>query len=175
MLADFALEYCAAIERFSCQWTDRSWVDLISLTLRVHHGSCIHTATDDPVYLSLKGTVYANNSVIPITEIGETNSTSNAGLQCITNRIPCCSTTPNRHGEWLFPNGTTVPGPLGYPTSFSRTRGDDGTVNLNRLNTNIFIPTGPFCCVVPDAQGDIQRLCINISEQRLHVIISYYY
>ena len=122
-----------------------------------------HTATGDRVYLSLNGTVYANNSVIPITEIG---NTSNTGLQCITDRRPCCASPSNRAGEWYFPDETTVP-ILSGATSFYRTRGDDGTVNLNRLNTNVIMPIGLFCCVVPDALDDKQILCINISEQRL--------
>ena len=115
------------------------------------------------VYLSLRGVVYASNSAIQITEIGETNATSNTGLQCITDRIPCCGSQPNRFGEWLFPDGvTTVPGPAQNPTTFYRNRGDDGTVNLNRLNTNVLMPTGLFCCEVPNAAGDTQRLCANI-------------
>ena len=113
------------------------------------------------VYLSLREVVYANNSAIQITEIGETNSMTNSGLQCITDRMPCCSTAPNRLGEWLFPNGTTAPGPQENPTTFYRNRGDDGTVNLNRLNTNVS-PVGLFCCDVPDAAGNIQPLCANI-------------
>jgi hypothetical protein len=86
------------------------------------------------VYLSLRGAVYANNSAIPIAEIGQTNSTSNTGhgLHCITDRMPCCAALAIRTGEWLFPNGVTiVPGPLQSPTTFYRNRGDDGTVNLN--------------------------------------------
>ena len=54
-------------------------------------------------------------------------------------------------------------------TAFYRNRGnEDGTVNLNRLNTNIFMPTGLFCCEVPDAAGVTQRLCANITGR--HVI-----
>ena len=115
--------------------------------------------------------VYASNSAIQITEIGETNATSNTGLQCITDRIPCCSATPNRLGNWFFPDGTTVPGPQQSPITFYRTRGDDGTVNLNRLNTNVMIPTGQFCCEVPDAAGDTQPLCANIGKKKIVINI----
>ena len=125
---------------------------------------CIYTG----VYLSLKGVVYPNNSVILITEIEQTNSTSNNGLQCITDRKPCCASLPNRHGEWFFPdNGGVVP-PIGTgasrATSFYRNRGDDGTVNLNRVNNNVMMPTGRFCCVVPDANDVNQRVCANIGK-----------
>jgi hypothetical protein len=137
---------------------------VLDLTLERTH-SCTHTHMHacthmSGVYLLLRGTVYTNNSVISIMEIG---STSNARLQCITDRMPCCATIPNRFGEFFFPDGTTVP-TLGGATSFYRTRGDDGTVNLNRINTTIFMPTGLFCCVVPGALNVMQRVCTTISE-----------
>ena len=120
------------------------------------------------VYLSLKGTVYANNSVISIAEIGGTDVSSpsspqntNNGLQCITDRMPCCRFAPNTAGEWLFPNGTMVPGQITAST-FYRNRGhDDGTVNLNRLN-NVIMPTGKFCCVIPDTTDVIQWVCASV-------------
>ena len=77
--------------------------------------------------------------------------------------MPCCATFEGRAGEWFFPNWNTVPN-LGGATTFYRTRGDDGTVNLNRLNTNVLMPTGVFCCEVPDATGVMQRICANIGE-----------
>ena len=120
------------------------------------------------VYLSLRGVVYANNSSIQITEIGETGSTSNTGLQCLTDRIPCCAAQSNRFGEWFFPDGvTTVPAQVGAIT-FYRNRGDDGTVNLNRLNNNVMTPTGLFCCEVPNASGVIQRVCADIGMHVIH-------
>ena len=123
------------------------------------------------VYLSLKGEVYANNSVISITEIGQTDTSvspppnSNNGLQCITDRMPCCQSQPNRAGDWLFPEGGMVP-QIGegdnMATTFYRNRGDDGTVNLNRVNNDVMMPTGRFCCVVPDATGADHTLCASI-------------
>ena len=118
------------------------------------------------VYLSLRGVVYANNSVIQITEIGETNPDNdlNEGLQCITDRSPCCRFT-FRAGEWYMytPERTMVPGPPSG-VSFYRNRGyDDGTVNLNH-NSGVMMPTGLFCCEVPDALNVIQSICATISE-----------
>ena len=136
--------------------------------MRVQHynRTCSHTG----VYLSLKGTVYANNSVINITEIGETDTSispppnSNNGLQCIADRMPCCRFGGGQVGEWFFPDGTMVPG--GSGSAFYRNRGynDDGTVNLNRANTNVIMPTGLFCCEVPDATGIVQWACVNVCE-----------
>ena len=116
------------------------------------------------VYISLMQAVYANNSLIPITEIGETNTTSNTGLQCITDKRPCCQNMSNRAGEWYFPDGNTVPGPLGNPTTFYRNRGDDGTVNLNRVNTRVMSPTGLFCCKVPSTLEPNVIACVYTGE-----------
>ena len=122
------------------------------------------TYTYKGIYLSLRGVVNANNSVIPITEIRETNTSmsppqnSNNGLQCITDRMPCCR-FGHRAGEWFFPNGTMVP--EGSGPTFYRNRGrDDGTVNLNRVNTNVMSPTGLFCCNVDHSQW----ICALISK-----------
>ena len=106
--------------------------------------------------------IYTNNSVFPITEMGETTTTSNNGLQCITDRRPCCQTTPNRAGEWYFPDEMGAVPTVGSATLFYRNRGDDGTVNLNRINAAIMSPTGQFCCVVPDTADVIQTVCVNI-------------
>ena len=114
------------------------------------------------VYLSLKGVVYPNNSVILITEIEQTSTITKNGLQCITDRRPCC-TGGNRAGEWFFPGGRMVPS-IASHTTFYRNRGDDGTVNLNRLNNDVMMPTGRFCCVVPDATSTNVTLCTNIGK-----------
>ena len=71
------------------------------------------------VYLSLNGVkYYTNNSIIVITEIGQTDTYQNNALQCITNREPCCG-IPNPVGEWYLPNGTRVP-TIGSMTPYYR-------------------------------------------------------
>ena len=107
-----------------------------------------------------------------ITEIGETDTSvtppanSNNGLQCVTDRTPCCRLHGGLQGEWFFPDGAFVPSlAQGIATTFYRNRGrDDGTVNLNRLNNDVMMPTGRYCCVVPDATGVNQMACAIISE-----------
>ena len=107
---------------------------------------------------------YTNNSIVIITEIGQTDTYQNNALQCITDRKPCCQPPPNRVGEWYFPDRTLVPTP-GLARTYYRLRGYNGTVNLNRLaSSDITFPSGQFCCVVPDATNIIQTLCINISK-----------
>ena len=89
-------------------------------------------------------------------------SPPNSGLQCITDMMPCCK-TPNIVGEWYYPNGTPVPIQNNAAT-FYRNRGDDGTVNLNRLNDGVMSPTGMYCCEIPNAAGMDTSLCISIGE-----------
>jgi hypothetical protein len=88
---------------------------------------------------------------------------SNTGLQCITDRMPCCATPRTRSGQWQFPNKTDV-GISGRTVSFYRNRGDDGTVNLNRVDGDVMMPTGLFCCIVRDATNVTQTVCANIGE-----------
>ena len=47
------------------------------------------------------------------------------------------------------------------PRSFYRDRGDDGTVNLNRVG-NVTSPTGRFYCKIPDKNNVNQTLCVSI-------------
>ena len=126
------------------------------------------------VYLSLRGMVYANNSVIQITEIGDTDPDTDLseGLQCITDRIPCCRFA-FRAGEWYMytPERTVVPGESAT-VSFYRNRGyEDGTVNLNRPN-GVTMPTGLFCCEVPSATGGDQTVCANIGKIVIIIIVT---
>ena len=112
------------------------------------------------VYLSLNGTVHSNNSDILISEIGNAN---NNRLQCITDRMPCCRS--EAVGEWYFPdNGGVVPLLSDRATTFYRSRGNDGTVSLNHVSNDVMMPTGQYCCVVPDAIGVNQRACVILSE-----------
>ena len=110
----------------------------------------------------------ANNSAVFIFDIGDA---SNNRLQCITDKKPCCSAMATRVGEWYFPgNGGMVP-PIGSnPTTFYRSGGDDGTVNLNRVSNDVMMPTGQYCCVVPDATNINRTACAIICELRIMLI-----
>ena len=117
------------------------------------------------VYLSLNGTVPLNNSDILISEIG--NSTDNI-LQCVTDRIPCRA-NPNAVGNWFFPgDGGEVPSLTGA-TTFGRSRGSDGTVNLHRVHNDVMMPTGQFCCVVLDATSTNVIVCANIGQKNSNI------
>ena len=106
------------------------------------------------VYFQLNGVNYSNNSIVSIADIGEGNNDS---LLCFTNNIYCCGSS--RKGGWYFPNMSIV-----------RTKGEDGNfyrdrdlsvVRLHRRH-NATMPTGPFCCEIPDANYVTRRICITV-------------
>ena len=113
----------------------------------------------------LSGTVYVNNSVIPITDIGVEGSTT--PLICNTDRTPCCRIpfdSSSLMGEWHYPNGSMVQGNE-FRHNMYRTRGvNDGTVNLFRRSNDIISPFGSYCCEIPDSSGVNQTLCANLGK-----------
>ena len=112
------------------------------------------------ISLSINGVVIQPDSNVVITDIGTSQQHQ---LVCITDKIPCC-TTPNRAGEWIFPNGSTVPTMGANPTQFYRNRGSSGEINLYRVNDDVITPTGRFCCKVPDAIDEVHNICVNIGK-----------
>ena len=62
-------------------------------------------------------------------------------------------------GEWYFPNNMTV-GTIGGGGSFYRNRAER-VVRLSR-RYDAMMPTGSFCCTIPDANNVIQRICVMI-------------
>ena len=112
------------------------------------------------VYLSLKEKVYANNSIVSITDIG---TDQDAAFQCITDRMPCCS---YYYGEWYFPNESVVYH-HNHNMIFYRATGNNGRVSLIRASPDVMSPTGQFCCVVPDAAGINKSACINVCKYRI--------
>ena len=101
------------------------------------------------VYFVLKSSVYLNNSVITLDEIGEGED----ALICKTNNRDCCATPPNRVGEFFYPKGDAVP-IRSRAEDFYRNRGD-GEIRLNRIVGSIAV-SGRFSCAIPDASGMIQ-------------------
>ena len=124
--------------------------------------SISHILSLTGVYLFQNGMFQPNNSAFFISDISNTDNTR---LQCITDAVSCCTTDPA--GEWFFPdNGGMVPiqDNMATVTTFYKNSGDDGTVNLNRLDNDVMMPTGSFCCVIPDATGVSQWACAVICE-----------
>ena len=124
---------------------------------------CTHTG----VYLRQNGIFLANNSAVFISDIGRED---NSILQCVTDSMSCC-TSPNTAGNWYFPGDERRVPSFSNRATFYRDRGDDGTVNLHRVSNNVMMPTGQFCCVVPDATGVDQWACANVGEPYNYVCV----
>lgn len=79
----------------------------------------------------------------------------------MTDKEGCCVDPPGRAGQWFFPNNERVE-TMGHSSngSFYRDR-DQGVVRLNR-RYDATMPTGLFCCEIPDRNGEMQRLCIMV-------------
>ena len=136
----------------------------VCVVWKYDHGQCSNICTYTGVYVRQNGIFLANNSAISISDIG---SADNNRVQCVTDRMPCCRSQANipAVGEWFFPGDVGgVPILDGGATTFYRNRGDDGTVNLLRVSNDVMMPTGQFCCVVPDATGVNQWACVTIGE-----------
>ena len=82
------------------------------------------------VRFSLNGTVYQNNSIVTLEDIGEGDD----GLLCITDPRNCCrvpyTVTVSGAGNWFFPNETQLPS-SGTQWDFHTVRGQS-VVYLHR-------------------------------------------
>lgn len=106
--------------------------------------------------LYFKNKLVPNNSSIPISDIGEGED----ALICETDKTECCRTAPNRRGQFYYPNGVQVPISLREQALY-RNRGNQ-LIRLNRRRDDADIPTGMYCCEIPDASDMRRRLCVNL-------------
>jgi len=99
--------------------------------------------------------MYANNSIVTITDIGIFNES----LFCTTTYSPCCTRYENPETHWYYPNGSEV---LNVPwLPYFRTRYvASGSVQLSRNPEGTM--TGIFHCDVPDANGTLQSFYVGI-------------
>ena len=111
-------------------------------------------------YLSLRGNIIANNSYLSIVDIGD-RSNGQAALLCVTDISQCC----NRR-MWLFPNGSEIITNGGRIYSNTDTI---GTLSLNRRN-NAMAPSGLYCCKAINTNGNITKICANISKSSYKII-----
>jgi hypothetical protein len=106
----------------------------------------------------LNGTVYLNNSAVPLLGVGERDH----ALQCRTSRDECCRTLPNRFGDFYYPNGTQIFNERsGY--GFYRNRGQK-VIHLNRRE-GVTSPAGTYRCEIPDADGEMKSIFINLIDR----------
>ena len=118
---------------------------------------------DSAVQLEFGSTNPANNTVVLISDIGDTVNQ----LICTTELEPCCGAFGNRHAEWYYPNRTTLRN-MGSGDDLYRTRRDAdqsssvlGGVLLHRRN-GATSPTGIYHCIIRDANSMDQTLYVGL-------------
>ena len=101
------------------------------------------------VWFSLNGTIYQNNSIVTLEDIGEGED----GLHCRTDITDCCRPSDgyNAIGNWFFPNATRVPS-AGTQWVIYRTRG----WRVVRLHRRRGGEEGIYRCEIPVPQSDAE-------------------
>ncbi len=120
--------------------------------------------------------MYQPGSTVLITDIGvftgPTLEGAASSLVCDTSSVTnlCCRGSDNGGtrlpAEWLFPDGTTVPGNSGNSDLDFTRSGFTDQLRLNRRN-NALMPTGNFTCTVPGATM-MQSAMITLIAGELH-------
>ena len=113
------------------------------------------------VRFSLNGTIYQNNSIVTLEDIGEGDD----ALLCITDQRNCCRpphTGENAaYGNWFFPSGDRVTGETtanGTQWDFYRDRG----ASVVRLNHRRGGAEGIYRCEIPDTLNVTQTIYIGV-------------
>ena len=114
------------------------------------------TRCADGVQFSLNGTIYKNNSLVTLENIGDGHNS----LLCITNLTACCQSSYTGGvaiGNWFFPNGTRVIS-AGNNWDFYRTRGQMVVNMIRRVGGE----DGIYHCVILDAENVNQTIYIGV-------------
>lgn len=110
-----------------------------------------------PLTFRLGNTVYPNNTVVLLEDIGVAND----ALHCVSNSTRCCDQSSSFRGEFRYPNGSLVQiQSVGY--SMYRDRGSS-FIRLNVLQVSSMESSlGRYRCEIRDDSGTVQWLYINI-------------
>ena len=98
------------------------------------------------VWFSLNGTIYQNNSIVTLEDIGKKDD----ALFCVTN-------ASNSRRNWFFPNGTRVPS-NDNKWDFYRTR-SEMEVHLNRERGGV---EGIYRCEILDSMNVTLTIYIGV-------------
>lgn len=88
---------------------------------------------------------------------------------CRTELLSCCDDVDNVNGgfqgEWYGPDGNRVSSAmeLDSPEGLYSSR-DNGSISLNRRG-NTTLPTGSFCCTIPNVVGQNETTCVILRGQ----------
>ena len=130
------------------------------------------------LYFIFNSTEYLAGDTLLITDVGDSflpnNNTKQVdpglSLVCVTSNVNtmCCSGRDHPGngsvGNWIYPNGTTVPG-NNVKGNFTRSSHTE-QIRLNRKRTDVMSPTGVYTCEVTDESNAtiIHRATITLGE-----------
>ncbi len=121
--------------------------------------------------VDFKPDIYPSGSrVISVHDIGELQtdfSNTNEVLACRTDRRICCSTPPNRFGDWTYNNGTIIGNRPNSGIDYFRSRDDNQMIYLSLRSSATNPPTGEFCCVTPNSLNVMQKICIDLGKLQM--------
>ena len=132
--------------------------------------------TTGVLIVDFKPNIYPSGSTVfsfhDIGELMEDNSNTGVVLACMTDKSPCCSTLPNRHGQWTYNNGMNNIGTRANSgIDYFRSRGDFQKIYLSlRTMRSSNPPTGEICCVLPDADDVTRTKCLNIGKSLMYLV-----
>ena len=109
----------------------------------------------------LDGTLYPNNSVVALRDIGPT---APGALFCLTNNTSCCrGRDGGSAGEWFLPGQTTpvvgVNSQEAGSADFTRARAPSAVLLNHRTTSG---PSGVYHCEIPDGSGQLKTLYIGV-------------
>ena len=132
----------------------------------MHYDKIILSISVGTLGFYLNGVSYPNGSTVLRTDIGEGAD----ALQCTTDSTTCCTNVPPevRAGEFYMPDGGIVL-PVGSTTNgYYRNRGSQ-LIRLHRQSSGTI--TGQFRCNIPQRNGLLSDLFINIGEYKTYFSI----
>ena len=122
--------------------------------------------------VDFKPDIYPSGStVVSVEDIGELQtdfSNTNEVLACRTDRRICCSTPPNRFGDWTYNNGTIIGNRANSGIDYFRSRDDNQMIYLSLRSSATNPPTGEFCCVIPDSMNVMRTICIDLGNYLIY-------
>ena len=131
--------------------------------------------------LRLQGVTLLNNSLVDVDDIYQihtlwpvnNNEYRDQALLCLTDLEDCCNNPRTKHGQWYYPNGTTVSFDLYGNNTFQRNRGANEVINSQQFYGSVRLfrrgdppMRGRFYCELPNAANPNinHTLYVNICE-----------
>ena len=106
----------------------------------------VEVHSQDFRYISFKGNILPNNSIVIIRDVGNAKDGSDS-IQCHTNLSTCCSEDKGTgRGGWHFPSGLPV-GMNGTGSWYVYPRAQ--RIDLHRRDENTISPTDIYRCDIP--------------------------